>query len=58
MKTHPSSRSSLAKVLALAIAVAVPFAATAQDSLLKVPPPDVSAEMASFSVADGFEVNL
>ncbi len=46
-----------------AIAALVAFAAVsspthAQDSLLKVPDPDVATEMAAFTVGEGLEVNL
>jgi putative heme-binding domain-containing protein len=45
------------QILALAF-TAISTAAVAQDTLLKVPKPDVSKELAGFHVADGFEVNL
>ncbi len=52
-----ATRSLLART-ALAIAVTVSWPVFAQNALLKVPAPDVTEELKSFSVADGFEVNL
>jgi len=40
------------------VAAAVSFSATAQDTLLTIPKPDVTKELEGFTVADGFEVNL
>jgi putative heme-binding domain-containing protein len=40
------------------IVLTISFAALAQDTLLTVPKPDVTKELAGFTVAEGFEVNL
>ncbi len=57
MKTN-LGLSTAAKCAALFFVLGSAFPAAAQNTLLKVPDPDVSKEMASFTVADGFEVNL
>jgi len=58
MNTSSSLFCRTAFSAAFFIASVIPFSAFAQNTLLKVPEPDVASELASFSVADGFEVNL
>ncbi|MFP6616343.1 MAG: PVC-type heme-binding CxxCH protein, partial [Candidatus Hydrogenedentota bacterium] len=60
MKYASKQFASLAALRALAavLAFAVSTSVLAQDTLLKVPTPDVTKELASFQVADGFEVSL
>jgi putative heme-binding domain-containing protein len=53
-----SIHNSLALVIVALLLTTVLPSAIAQDTLLKVPKPDVSNEMEAFNVADGFEVNL
>ncbi len=58
MKAPTTSVSRLSAMASFFVAFAVAIPAIAQDTLLNVPEPDVSKELAAFSVADGFEVNL
>jgi len=46
------------KAIAIGIVFAISLIANAQDTMINVPVPDVAKELAAFSVADGFEVNL
>lgn len=58
MKQSSASSSRLVGFATLSLALAAPFIASAQNTLLKVPDPDVDLEMAAFKVGDGLEVNL
>ncbi len=58
MSTSSSSLPRMARFAALSVVLTIPFSAIAQNTLLKVPDPDVATEMAAFTVADGLEINL
>lgn len=58
MKIYASLLRGLAIIAAFPVVVAISSPAMAQDTLLKVPEPDIAKELAAFSVADGFEINL